>query len=509
MIALETVGFNQFPNLLVSDVMSMTMQAGILEVGANKEDDNRPKAASDGVIHESSDCFGDQFEADAEPADAGDFEMEMTGLEDEAPPEHREVKVLPLPQLDESAQARGREALHEQAGRALLRAMSPPGLPASPQMEAAWARSVSPAWGRSMSPGAGSPAYPPNFAWPSTPEFSPVSGPMDEPMRVPEGGLLDDITLPSAAADAEDCTGDAAVDAKVETQRPQLNLAAHLPEEPSVRDARTENLQLRMMQAQAALAQSRLQQGMLPQGVPYGLFGLPGAPFPMQPTTPSGARTATASPPKAGQLPRQPSPLQAQPSPRQAQSQVEGKDGERRSRRRGTRGNRSSAQDQTGEAILPAPAKDLPEPSTGAPRTTVMLRNMPNNQTRAMLMELLAREGFAGQFDFLYLPMDFVSRASLGYAFINFSTPEAAANFMTAFNGFTKWSVPSRKVCGVSWSGPHQGLAEHIERYRNSPVMHEEVPDTFKPVLFSNGTRVPFPPPTRTLRAPRLRGNPS
>ena len=28
------------------------------------------------------------------------------------------------------------------------------------------------------------------------------------------------------------------------------------------------------------------------------------------------------------------------------------------------------------------------------------------------------------------------------------------------------------KVCRVTWSGPHQGLAAHVERYRNSPVMH-------------------------------------
>ena len=56
-------------------------------------------------------------------------------------------------------------------------------------------------------------------------------------------------------------------------------------------------------------------------------------------------------------------------------------------------------------------------------RTTVMLRNMPNNYSRTMLLELLDAEGFAGQYDFLYLPMDFQSRASLGYAFINFVDP--------------------------------------------------------------------------------------
>ena len=69
--------------------------------------------------------------------------------------------------------------------------------------------------------------------------------------------------------------------------------------------------------------------------------------------------------------------------------------------------------------------------------------------------------------------------------------------FWESFDGFKRWSLPSakaktaesalfsgslgdgslqllepREVCRVSWSGPHQGLAAHVERYRNSPVMH-------------------------------------
>jgi len=135
-----------------------------------------------------------------------------------------------------------------------------------------------------------------------------------------------------------------------------------------------------------------------------------------------------------------------------------------------------------------------------------MLRNMPNNQTRKMLIDLLDRQGFAGQYDFLYLPMDFATRASMGYAFVNFVSPASASHFMSCFDGFSKWSIPSRKVCGVSWSGPHQGLEAHIERYRNSPVMHVEVPDNFKPILLHHGARINFPPPTRKLRAPRIRG---
>merc|ERR1740123_2226645 len=40
-------------------------------------------------------------------------------------------------------------------------------------------------------------------------------------------------------------------------------------------------------------------------------------------------------------------------------------------------------------------------------RTTVMLRNLPNDYTRDMLLALLDKEGFQGKYNFVYLPMDF------------------------------------------------------------------------------------------------------
>lgn len=138
-------------------------------------------------------------------------------------------------------------------------------------------------------------------------------------------------------------------------------------------------------------------------------------------------------------------------------------------------------------------------------RTTVMLRNLPNNYSRAMLLELIDCEGFAKQYDFLYLPIDFKFTACLGYCFVNLINHEVADRFKHHFDGFSNWILPSRKVCGVNWSGPHQGLEAHIERYRNSPVMHEAVPDAYKPVIFVDGVRAHFPGPTRKLRAPRIR----
>lgn len=139
------------------------------------------------------------------------------------------------------------------------------------------------------------------------------------------------------------------------------------------------------------------------------------------------------------------------------------------------------------------------------PYLTVMLRNLPNNYTRSMLLKLIDSEGFDGMYDFIYLPMDFKSQASLGYAFVNLTDSDQAARFFEAFVGFHDWVVPSQKVCSVNWSAPYQGREAHIERYRNSPVMHEDVPDDYKPMVFRDGERIKFPPPTKKLKVPRMR----
>lgn len=142
-------------------------------------------------------------------------------------------------------------------------------------------------------------------------------------------------------------------------------------------------------------------------------------------------------------------------------------------------------------------------------RTTVMIRNMPNNYTREMLLELVDAMGFEGAYDFAYLPIDFQTQSGLGYAFINFVSVAEAQLCFEQFEGFCDWKVPSEKVCTVTWSSPTQGFEAHIERYQNSPVMHQSLPDEWKPVLFQQGVRVAFPPPTKPIKTPKVRQHPS
>jgi len=134
--------------------------------------------------------------------------------------------------------------------------------------------------------------------------------------------------------------------------------------------------------------------------------------------------------------------------------------------------------------------------------TTVMFRNLPKNLTQVAVLETLENQGFSTVFDFVYLPVDFQKMVSFGYAVVNFVTHEAAERAMRHFTGFTAWPMPSRKACTTVWNTPCQGIAAHVERYRDSPLMHPDVAQEFKPMLFSHGCPLSFPLPTKQLKAP-------
>merc|ERR1712083_122766 len=86
----------------------------------------------------------------------------------------------------------------------------------------------------------------------------------------------------------------------------------------------------------------------------------------------------------------------------------------------------------------------------GEMRTTVMLRNLPEGFTRDMLTAVLNSEGFLSLYDFIYMPMNFRTKASFGYAFVNMVSPLDAERCHEKLEGFTRWGVPTSKVCVVS-----------------------------------------------------------
>eukprot|EP00930_Biecheleria_cincta_P026934 TRINITY_DN18932_c0_g1_i2.p1 TRINITY_DN18932_c0_g1~~TRINITY_DN18932_c0_g1_i2.p1 ORF type:complete len:254 (-),score=39.38 TRINITY_DN18932_c0_g1_i2:416-1177(-) len=129
------------------------------------------------------------------------------------------------------------------------------------------------------------------------------------------------------------------------------------------------------------------------------------------------------------------------------------------------------------------------EPHVWDEHTTVMLKNIPNNYTRDMVMHLLDEKGFAGLYDFAYLPFDFERKANLGYAFVNLVRGDVVPSFWKVFSNFSDWAIPS-------------GLQSHIDRFRNSQVMHKSVPEQYKPVILLDGMRQQFPGPTKRIKPP-------
>ena len=103
-------------------------------------------------------------------------------------------------------------------------------------------------------------------------------------------------------------------------------------------------------------------------------------------------------------------------------------------------------------------------------RTTVMLRNIPNDMSFYQFFEILAAN-VPGRFDFSYLRIDFKSGRNVGYAFINFATPMDVLLFVDRVSG-RNWAVfgDETKVAQVSYAS-NQGVDPSVENARNSAVM--------------------------------------
>eukprot|EP00913_Durusdinium_trenchii_P012922 g12134.t1 len=96
--------------------------------------------------------------------------------------------------------------------------------------------------------------------------------------------------------------------------------------------------------------------------------------------------------------------------------------------------------------------------------------------------------GFAGTFDFFYLPMDVHNRSNVGYAFINFLRPDDAELFRQKFSDHQFQRFQSRKISSVC-TAHVQGLHENLRHFQNRAVTHARN-DQYRPVVFRNGCRV-------------------
>ncbi|KAJ8423436.1 hypothetical protein Cgig2_015580 [Carnegiea gigantea] len=113
---------------------------------------------------------------------------------------------------------------------------------------------------------------------------------------------------------------------------------------------------------------------------------------------------------------------------------------------------------------LPAASVDYYHPFGGS-TTCLMIRNIPVRLSRGKLMELLdehcreqnqklkvEEEEPPSEFDFLYLPIDFMRKGNKGYAFVNFTSWKGAARLLNCWDG-TNWvgcGYTTHKICRFS-----------------------------------------------------------
>ncbi|KAM7507679.1 hypothetical protein LguiA_018132 [Lonicera macranthoides] len=127
----------------------------------------------------------------------------------------------------------------------------------------------------------------------------------------------------------------------------------------------------------------------------------------------------------------------------------------------------------------------------GSGKTTVMIKNIPNQMRRKLLIEFIDKlcdEDSHLAYDFLYLPMDFVRKNNYGYAFVNFTSTFAAKKIKEVLNGY-KWgciqtdsgSFLSHKVCEMTLA-KIQGREALVRHFQNTTFRCEST--DWLPVVF-------------------------
>jgi len=123
--------------------------------------------------------------------------------------------------------------------------------------------------------------------------------------------------------------------------------------------------------------------------------------------------------------------------------------------------------------------------------TTLVIRKLGRGSSVEQLMKLLDRAGFAAQYDFVYVPRHFTEGSSIGFAVLNF------VNHRFASMALSKIAAGALLLNGTTltaeWSDTMNGLSALIEKYRNHKVMSKGMPESFRPVVLSNGVPILYP----------------
>ena len=121
-------------------------------------------------------------------------------------------------------------------------------------------------------------------------------------------------------------------------------------------------------------------------------------------------------------------------------------------------------------------------------RTTLMIKNIPNKYTLSSFLEEI-NEYFKDTYDIFYLPIDYVNKCNLGFAFINFVEPLHIILFYELYRG-KKWKkFNSDKKCELLY-GKYQGKRELISHFERGKVLFFESEDK-RPLILPTPNPLP------------------
>lgn len=112
-------------------------------------------------------------------------------------------------------------------------------------------------------------------------------------------------------------------------------------------------------------------------------------------------------------------------------------------------------------------------------RTTLMIKNIPRKVDQSYFKKFIDKN-YKNEYNFLYLPIDFIKTENAGYAFINFKQNKHIAKFFMEFNE-KPWPFCNSKKCFISYARI-QGFKSIVQHFSTSRISNVD-DDNLKPFI--------------------------
>lgn len=120
--------------------------------------------------------------------------------------------------------------------------------------------------------------------------------------------------------------------------------------------------------------------------------------------------------------------------------------------------------------------------------TTLMVQNLPRLCVPAGLAAELDRSGFAGSFDFVYVPTMFKAVHGKSFGFVNFVSPEVAKAFKRQWGKTWRFEAIDQRTRVNVVDARIQGLQKNMAKWGEHALVCVKNPD-FRPLMLSVANR--------------------